>query len=310
MLPVPSWILMALGGHVANGAAFVIDKSLLSRSFKRTATYAGIVGLLGILVAVLLPFGVHLPGPEGWIWIILSGAAFVLALWAFFTALSMGEASRVVPIIGSLIPILTLAGTAAFLGERLTMNQGIGFILLVLATILLAGGPAKSRLSKRTAGMSAAAAAIFALSFVTIKLGYESDGFITVFTLSRLAGVLTAAVILWIDRAARKEIKAALIPGMKASAHNRKRGRIALILVLTGQTLGAAGFVLVQYAISLGSAAIVNALQAVQYAFLVLVAFLFAKKAPKLLGEDLTAGTVMRKSVAILVVAAGLWLVV
>jgi hypothetical protein len=54
----------------------------------------------------------------------------------------------------------------------------------------------------------------------------------------------------------------------------------------------------------------VNALQAIQYALLVLIAFIFAKRAPRLLGEDLTPATVIRKSVAIVIVAIGLWFVV
>jgi len=310
MFSIPTWALVALGGHIANGAAFVIDKSLMSRSFKRAATYAGIVGLLGILALVLIPFGVQLPTTLGWVWMVVSGATFVLALWTFFTALSMGEASRVVPIIGSLIPILTLIGTASFLGERLMQNQAIGFSLLIVATIILAGGKAKSRLSRNTIIMAICAAVLFSVSFITVKLGYESDGFLTTFTISRLVGFATAFLILAFDTAALKEVKRAILPSERSSNGQRKGKRAALILVVFAQSLGAVGFVLVQYAISLGSAAIVNALQAIQYAFLVLVAFIFAKKAPNLLGEDLTLQTVIQKSIAIIIVAAGLWLVV
>ena len=309
MFSIPAWILVALGGHIANGAAFVIDKTLLTKSFKRPATYAGLVGLLGCLAAILFPFGVHLPGLNGWIWIIVSGATFVIALWAFFSALAAGEASRVVPVIGSLIPILTLVGTTTFLGERLTMGQSIGFGALIAATIILAGGKSKSRLSKQAIILAVLAATLFAVSFITVKIGYEADGFITVFTLSRLVGFVTAICLLSYDEAAYREVKNAFFP-KKTKKKTGVNERMALILVLTGQTLGAGGFVLVQYAISLGSASIVNALQAVQYAFLVLVAFALSKRAPDLLGEDLTLGTVIQKIIAIILVAAGLWLVV
>jgi transporter family protein len=310
MFSIPTWILVALGGHIANGAAFVIDKSLMSKSFKRAATYAGIVGLLGILAVVLIPFGVQLPSFQGWVWIVVSGSTFILALWAFFKALSIGEASRVVPIIGSLIPILTLIGTASLLGERLLQNQAIGFALLIIATIILASGKAKSRLTRNAIFTSVGAAALFAVSFITVKLGYESDGFITIFTFSRLVGFVTAVMLLTFDKPAFNEVKEAIIPKRKKTAKQKKSDRVALILIITAQSLGAGGFVLVQYAISLGSAAIVNALQAVQYTFLVLAAFVFAKKAPDLLGEDLTVATVIRKSIAILIVAIGLWFIV
>jgi hypothetical protein len=54
----------------------------------------------------------------------------------------------------------------------------------------------------------------------------------------------------------------------------------------------------------------VNALQAVQYAFLVLVAFVLRKRAPALLGERLTPSIIVWKLIAIGIVAAGLWLIV
>ncbi len=76
-----------------------------------------------------------------------------------------------------------------------------------------------------------------------------------------------------------------------------------------GQASGAVGFVGVQYAISLGSATVVNALQAVQYAAIVLVAWLGGKKLAALLKEDLTRRTLLIKGVAIGLVGIGLVLV-
>lgn len=304
---LPLWALVAIGGHLSNGAAFVIDKSLLTSSFKRAGTYAAAVGALSALALVVLFFGAHLPASfASWAWIATAGIAFVLALWAFFSALAAGEASRVVPIIGSLIPILTFIGTASLLGERLTQLQAVGFALLILATITLAGGSATSRLSSRAIWTAILSAALYALSSLAIKIGYDTEGFATTFGISRAFAAVTAVAILCIDQKAWVEIQSMFTRKKRA----KKTSRLAAILVLVGQTLGAIGFILVQYAINLGSAAIVNALQAVQYAFLVLIAFAFAKRAPRLLGEDLTPSTVIRKSIAIVIVAIGLWFVV
>ena len=305
----PYWAFIAIGGHLANGVAFIIDKSLLSKSFKRPATYASTVGFLGMLALILIPFGVSIPSAFGWIWSIISGITFVLALLTFFSALSRGEATRIVPIIGSLIPILTLVGTTLFLGERLAGLQYLGFGLLILATIILAGGSSTERVSGKTILIAISAALLFAISSVTIKLGYDADGFMTTFTVSRIFGALTAVFLLFFDRRAFTEAKEALFPS-KTSNADEKAGRGALLLVLMGQSLGALGFVLVQYAINLGSASIVNSLQAIQYALLVIAAFIFAKKAPTLLGETLTPRVITQKVIAILIVGLGLWFVV
>lgn len=306
----PLWFFWAIAGHVANGAAFVIDKTLLRKSFKRPATYAGIIGLLGALAIVLLPFGVHAPTPQGFLWISVSGATFILSLWAFFAALARGEASRVVPIIGSLIPILTLAGTSVFLGERLNQAQFIGFGFLILATVILSGGATKSRLTMSTIRMSVLAAVLFAISSVTVKVAYTSDGFLTTFAISRLFGAAAALAILWLDAGALKEVRHAFFPERVKKTPRRAHGYGAVILVVTAQTLGAFGYVGVQYATSLGSASLVNALQAVQYALLMAVAFALHKRAPELLGEDLSVTTVIRKTAAIAVAGVGMWMVV
>lgn len=306
----PLWFVWALAGHLANGVSFIIDKTLLRKSFKRPATYAGMIGIMGVLALVLIPFGVHLPNAEGWFWMAISGSTFVVSLWIFFGALASGEASRVVPVVGSLIPVLTLGGTAMALGERLNANQYVGFGCLILATILLAGGAAGSRLNASTIRLAVLSAALFAISSITAKISYDGDGFITAFTISRVWGAVTAAVLLVSDPAAVKELTQSLFGSPYAKRSKNAGGRGALMLVFIGQSLGSLGFVGVQYATSLGSAALVNALQAVQYALLVVVAFVLRKRAPELLGEDLTVSTIIRKVIAIVIVGIGLWLVV
>jgi drug/metabolite transporter (DMT)-like permease len=317
MQPFPLWIIWALAGHLANGAAFVLDKTLLRSTFKHPATYASLIGLLSGLAIILVPFGVHAPTANGLLWMSISGFGLVLALWVFFMALAAGETSRVVPIIGSLIPILTLAGTSVFLGERLSIDQAFGFALLVIATVILSGGSAKSRLTPKTIGIAIAAAVLFAVMSVTSKVAYDSDGFLTTFVISRLIGMLTAIFILAAASGARTEVLTSL--GLAGTQTRRRTSTqptahrpppTALAIVFLAQILGGFGYVGVQYATSLGSAALVNALQAIQYALLVAVAFALRKHAPKLLGEDLTSKTVVRKTVAIGFVAAGMWLIV
>jgi len=87
-------------------------------------------------------------------------------------------------------------------------------------------------------------------------------------------------------------------------------GRKAAFLALFGQISGGIGFVLVQYATSIGSAAIVNALQAAQFALLVIIAIIMKSKAKTLLGEDLKKSTIILKGLAIIIIGLGLSLIV
>ena len=103
-----SWFILAIIGHISNGVAFVIDKALLNTALKRSATYAAMVGGLSLATLVAIPWIKEWPTGNLIPIVALFGVVFVLALWAFFEALKRSEATRVVPIVGSLIPILTL----------------------------------------------------------------------------------------------------------------------------------------------------------------------------------------------------------
>ncbi|MFH1077696.1 MAG: EamA family transporter [Patescibacteria group bacterium] len=302
-----SWFIYAIIGHLANGAAFVIDKALLSTAFKRSATYAGMVGILSSLVLVAIPWVPSWPVGPMLLVAIASGATFIFALHAFFAALGRAEASRVVPIVGSLIPILTLAGTATFLGEHLASRQFVGFALLIVATVILSSSGGRGRPSRDAVLFGVLSAVLFAVASVTGKAVYDASGFLSGFITTRIAAAATAIVLITLaDPIAGREVWAMVRP----RKGTKRRGRQAAILAVIGQSLGAVGFLFVQIGVARGSAAIVNALQAVQYAFLVLVAFALRRKAPQLLKERFDRNAVMLKVLALVITAAGLWLVV
>lgn len=303
-----SWFLFALFGHLSNGIAFVIDKILLNAAFKRSATYAGLVGILSFVVLFAAPWVERWPQGIEWAIALGSGATFILALWAFFEALARAEASRVVPIIGSLIPILTLIGSYLFLGERLSGQALIGFALLIVATTVLSGG-GKGRLDEETVWIAILSAALFAIASVTGKAAYDQIGFLGGFLTTRIAAAITAVCLLFlIDTKAGAEFKHIIFPQNKTpkKAGNKR----AAFLALFGQCLGAAGFVLVQLGVAHGSASIVNAMQAVQYALLVVIGIILHKRAPQLLGEELSRETTIRKSIALVLTAIGMFCIV
>jgi drug/metabolite transporter (DMT)-like permease len=301
-----TWLLAAIAGHLMNAAAFIIDKSLLTIAFKRSGTYAFVIGLISSSILVFLPAVSWNLTLGSWVAIGIFGSVFIFALWAFFEALSHAEASRIVPIVGSLIPVFTLIDSAVVVGERLVPRVLLGLAFLLVATVLLTrGGTKKQRLNVSTAGLCVLAAFLFAASSVSGKYAFEHVPFLDAFVLSRLFALALALTIPLISSRARKEIASLIRPGM----HPNGPKPIHLLLMGAGQASGAVGFVGVQYAISLGSATVVNALQAVQYAAIVLVAWLGGKKLAALLKEDMTRRTLFIKGTAIGLVGIGLVLV-
>ncbi len=304
-----SWILFAVIGHLLNAIAFIIDKVLLTVAWKQSGTYATLIGFLSLTAVLAVPWVRHWP-PLGVIPVTVAfGGFFIFALWLFFEALKQGEASRVVPIIGSCIPLFTLLGTSVFLHERFTVLQGIGFLFLLFATTLLSSGTSQKHLSPDSLRYGILSALLFAISSVCGKYAFDHADFLGVFIVSRLAAAGTGIMI---GLSAPGVIHELLTLGGSGSLSSHKRDarklskRLTSFLIVTGQVCGALGFVGVTIALSRGSAPLVNALQATQYGLIVLVAWFGGKRIRSYMQEERTRQIVLMKSVAIIFVGIGL----
>lgn len=294
---MPRWILIVVGAHLLNAAAFLVDKYLLARAVPSPAVYAFFVGMLGAVGFVVLPLDPDVPhGAAEWLLDIAAGATFVIALLAFFTALRRGEASRVVPYVGGTIPVWTLILAYLFLDERLPQRALVAFAILVLGSALItreSGGRATGK-RRHAYGYASLAAVAFAVSAVLMKAVFLTQPFASGFAWSRLGSVLAAAALLLVPSARR---------AIAASRTQPRSGNAALFL--GGQVAGALGFFALQYAISVASPTLVNALQGVQYAFLFVLAAALGRRFPQL-RERLTWGVVVQKISAIVVIGFGL----
>jgi drug/metabolite transporter (DMT)-like permease len=305
-----SWILIAIVGYILLGLVNIVDKALLAKFIPDFRFYTFLVGILGGLAIVLAPWGFAWPGSLMLLAALGGGAIFIFALLTFFSSLQTGEASRVIPLVGGTIPIFTLIFASIFLGESLAGRQMLAFGFLVLGGIVIARLPHpkgywwnhlvalfRDDQKRKMTGTSLAilAGLFFAISFTFSKFVYDNMGFINGFIWLRFGSVLAALGFLivheWRDLI-KKEIR-------------KFRGKVVPVF-FGNQLIGGAGFALQNWAIALGSVAIVNALQGVQYAFILAVALVASIKYPKLIKESLNKKIIVEKVVAIILIAIGL----
>jgi len=302
------WVGLAIVAHIGNALVFVIDKGLLSSDSKisepvRLAYFSGIVSLGA---AILLPWA-WVP-PTGWLlgWSAVSGIFFLAALWLFFTALKRDEPSRVVPLIGSAVPLFTLLFAVLVLGEELTIAAGWGVGLLIVGGALLSVSWRGTRgLSAGSLWLTVAGGAAFAAHFATVKFVYDGfQPFLAAFAYNRIVtGLLAAALlgpVVWLlgRSGSRKRT-------------GSKRGVIWYVVLafLASKVLSATAFLVQNYAISLGSVTVVNALQGIQYVFLLLLAVVVSRWWPKLFTEELQRVAVAQKIGGIALISLGLALI-
>ncbi|MBF8280419.1 MAG: hypothetical protein HW383_192 [Candidatus Magasanikbacteria bacterium] len=293
------WLLATVLGHIFTASAIIFDKFFVSKIFRRPATFAVVIGAFSIFAVVLIPFGVGYPGFFRLLVNIASGAAFTLALVFLYSSLKHGEATRVAPFMGGLIPIFTFLFAYLALSEKLAAHEMLAFVFLIVGGALVAlnrGGQfEKTHIQGFFYG--AVAAVLFAFSAVMAKYAYIREPFIEAFFWQRIGGALVVPFLLS-DAGVRHESREFL---------HQLFGRTGAYLLL-GKLTGATGFVLLQYAIKTGSVTLVQALAGLQYVFLFVLATFATIFFPKILKEHLNGMRIAQKILAIILVGLGLFL--
>jgi drug/metabolite transporter (DMT)-like permease len=291
-----SWILLTVFAYLGFAVNAVIDRILLRRDIPNPAVYAFFIGVLSISAILLFPLAPTLPGAPVFALALIAGMLFTFALFAYFSAIKRSEASRVVPAATGLVPLFTLLLSLIFLGEALTSRQYLAFAMLLAGGVLISWHRKEIRHQSVT-GIVIAASLLFAASFTLTKHLFNQEPFLSVFIWTRV-GLGAGALLLLFSPRNRYDI-------FHAGAKTKKEGKF---LFFTGQGIGAAASILQHVAIALGSVALVNALQGLQYVFLLTIAAVLARRWPNLLEENLRGRVLVQKIIATAVISIGLLL--
>lgn len=289
------YIIIAIIAYSLYAINGVIDKFLLTKAVRSPAVYAFYIGITGPLTLVLAPFGMKmLPGVDILI-ALAGGGTFVLALYFLYKATQATSISRILPIEGGLVPVFTLAFAYIILGERLLQTQLIAFVFLVLGAVIISLREDKTGWHAKAFGNAIIAAILFALSFVLTKYIFQESNFISGLIWTRL-GFFVVSMCYLIPSSVRKAVFNA---PKKTSSGNK-------FLYYGARVTGSVGGLLQNYAISLGSVTIVNAMQGTQYALLLIGTIFLSKYYPKILKEKVTRAILAQKILAIVLICCGL----
>lgn len=308
-----SWLVLAIVAYIVLALVNLADKFLLDKVLPSSLTYTFLVGILSLLALVLAPWFLAWPG---WILLILNiiaGTFFPLALLLLYRSLKEGEASLVIPLIGGATQIFTILLAIIFLGEVFILKQWLALCLLVAGTIMISWFPSVHHWWTKTLAWfkiggskhwliitRALFSAFFFASFMILsKYLYNQQNFLSAFIWIRL-GTFVAVLFLLLEKKKRQEIKKNLQRLLKGNHE---------YLFLGNQALAAIGAFLQQYAIFLGSVALVNALQGVQYALLLALGGLVAVFYPKALKENFSHKIILQKIISVALISLGLYFI-
>jgi len=292
------WLYLTIIAYLFFAFGNIGDKLIVSKYKTNPLAYAFYVGIMGLVVVALIPFGVTWPSSLVFGISVLAGVAFVSALYFMYKAVWDGAISQAVTIIGSASPIFTFILAHYFLGENLKGNQLLAFLILIIAIVVLSWPHSShGKFNKKLISHAIAASFFFAISYVTAKYIYDHDSFISGFFWQRIGAALFALAVLALP-AGWRQIKA------DWQTPKEKRG----LLMLAVQVVGGLGVLGQNYALSLASVTLINALQAIQYAFVFLASYFLGFKFVQL-REKYNEQQLIRKISALILIALGLFLI-
>lgn len=322
------YIIVAISSYLLNAGVYVADKFLLSKKVHSSIVYAFYVGMWSIGNFVLLAFDPFVPDWWQLAYDVSAGLLFLFTLVFWYKALHQSEATRVVPVVGALIPIFSFIFSFLFLGTKLSLQEVVAFVLLISGGILISvkqtrfymirefservknvGGNlfgefgASLRPTSRLLINSTISAACFAAYYVFIKYIYSSteQPFIGAFVWSRLGSFIGVLTILVIPPWRR------LIRSSENSVHRTPK---QLAFFLAVRLAAAIAFILLNWAVALGNVSLINALQGTQYVFLLFIVIILARKFPHVIEEEIGRGVMVQKMIGVILVSLGLYLLV
>ena len=296
----------------------ILDKHIVSNTSLKPVPYAFYSGFFQIFYVLTIPIVVYaspriefvFPSAGLTLLALVDGMIFTFALLNLYKATEEGEISRISPIIGILVPIFSLVLSVVFLRQMLTSNELLAVLFFVSGGFLISAKIDKKSFSY-ISGMKPAILSgfLFATYYVVMDYLFAHAGFIEVFSILQLGGCL-GALLLLISAGNRKQIfKGKEGREMSVAGENKKMGRSGMLIFVADKGLSAVAAVMIFYAIKIGSATMVNSLQAVQYAFVLILTLILTKKAPGAIKEEIQKGVLLQKGMALALTAFGLILI-
>lgn len=285
-----------IAAYLFNALSLLTNKFLLKKTIKNPLTYIFYISLLSLLILILSPF-VKPPSWEGFSLASFSTIFWTAGAYFMFWALKVGPLSRVIPIIGSLIPLILLLFSSQT--EPLKAHQVLAVLTLVSGMVFLTVLEWRGKFSAKETLFEILSALFFAISYLLIRQAYQAAEFLSVIVWSRFVLIpfcLAYSIrLILVKKLPVKEAK---------SFHLTSSG----LIFIAGQTFGAVSEFLLLFSISLANPALVNSLQGTQYVFLFILSLLLSKKYPAVFEEKYTFLTLVSKIIGIILIGGGLYL--
>lgn len=293
-----SHLPFTLTAYLFNAFSVLTNKFLLQKTIPDPLIYIFYISLVSLLAILALPW-TKIPGFPVFSLASLSTILWTLGAYFMFRALKTGDVSRVIPIIGTLIPLILLLFASQI--NAITTVQAWAVLILILGMIFLTlQDLLQTTFTKWEIVFEVLSGVSFAASYIVLRQAYLGLDFFSVLVWSRLI-LLPFGITLFLIPTLRSKIITS--QGLKINFFSKEG-----LIFAGGQVSGAISEFLLLFSISLANPALVNSLQGTQYVFLFIFALILSKKYPAIFKEKYTTFAVVSKILGIGLIGLGLYL--
>ena len=290
------WVILAILSHFVWAWANITDKYVVENRVKNPYVYVWWQWIFAILALVIVPFvGFELNLASSYLWLMLASVFGVIGSLFYVKSLQLEEVSRI-GLWWNLIPVFTLGIAWFTIGQKLSVIQFLAFFLLLFGALVgsLHAGWVRFKISKALKYIIVACVSysIYAViyshvvvveSFAVSYVWMNIFGFFMSFLLVFSPSIRHDFVSLW------------------------KKMDVSLISIFFGVSiLNHIGAFLNVWALSLGLAALVFAMEGFQAMFILIFATIISVFNPKLLKEELDKKNIILKLVALVFMIVGI----
>lgn len=286
-------ILLTIFQYLIQAVVDLMDKFLITARKVEPVKYTFYTVVTGLVLLGVWPWNYNALPAHPIFLLMLSGAAFSLAMYVFFEALSRGEVSRVVPFVFGLIPVFDILISTAT-GQGVPKLNEVAAMFLLIPGALLVSHQKSSNWSKH-ASLKILSAFLFSCYYALWQYSAHTGPILNNLMWNRLGAAVVLVAFLALP-AFRKKVFA--VEQIKNKAGTS-------VIFLFKQLLGGLNFVFLSFLFVLGKIPVINSLQGFRYVFLLLFSLFLSKKRRHLIEEESHYDIISQKSFGIVLIFLG-----
>ena len=291
------YLPFAILAYFFNAIAVIVDKFLLTSKATNPLIVIFYISFFSMFILLLIPF-VAMPSLLVFLLASISTLVWTAGAVFLYKALQIGLISRVIPVIGTIIPLTLLV--SAIYSKSVTEMEIVAVLILILGLVFLTIFEWIGKISPKEVIFEFLSAILFAVSYLFLREAYLHANFFTVLVWSRL--ILAPVGILIV-----------LIPVSRKMVFSGNDNSFSLfsksgIIFLSGQACGGISELLITFSVSLATPALVNSLQGSQYLFLFIASLFLGRKFPEIFKETHTHLKTTLKVLGIASIGVGLYI--